>query len=357
MVLHKILVTGFIFLLGGCSWIYGDNGLIHSSEYDYLKATEEKPLELPPGFQDARLQELYPVPEVDSSGPVGRALEVEAPSLVLTLGDGVRIDRTGALPQVWIQDEIPQVWAILQSYLRDNQIGTRINDAQGHTVITDWLEGDRKGFLKRLFGGNDALERARFRVELNAADDGRETRVQVAQTGKQVREEEGGEWQDQAASDRQATRFMNRFIAYYDIRRNEIASERVARAGGINLRLGRDRNNNPALLADQEFFTVWNRVPRAFEKVGLRAVDRDQGQGMYYFNHEDPEDGFWASLFGKERALPDLPYGNYQLRLVAQDGETTLTMMDVDGTPLDEQLLTKIYPPLAEQFKTRRLDD
>ncbi len=357
MALHKFLTIGFILLLSGCSWIYGEDGLIHDSEYDYLEATEEKPLELPPGYQDNRLQELYPVPAVESAGPVGKALETEAPSLVLTLGDGVRIDRASETPQVWIQDETPEVWQILQAYLTENNIGTRINDAQGHTVVTDWLEGDKKGFLKRLFGGDDSLERARFKVELHAADDGTETRVRVAQTGKQVRPDEDGEWQEQAASERQATRFMNRFIAYYDIKRNELASERVARAGGINLRLGRDRNNNPALIADQEFFTVWSRVPSVFEKVGLRAVDRDQGQGMYYFDYEDPDEGFWASLFGKDKVLPDLPYGNYQLKLIRQDGETSLTMMDVDGTPLDEQLLTKIYPPLAEKFKTRRLDD
>jgi uncharacterized lipoprotein len=55
----------------GCSHLYGDHGVIKNRDTDYLKARNIQPIEVPPGYNKAAIQNNYPVsakkyPEVNS---------------------------------------------------------------------------------------------------------------------------------------------------------------------------------------------------------------------------------------------------------------------------------------------------
>lgn len=50
-------------ILANCSHVYGNNGLIHPRDEEYLKAQNTPPLRIPPGLSTSTISAHYPVPD------------------------------------------------------------------------------------------------------------------------------------------------------------------------------------------------------------------------------------------------------------------------------------------------------
>lgn len=48
-------------LLTGCTYIYGDKGVIRNRDKEYLKAKSIPPLAIPPGLSSSTMQAQFPV--------------------------------------------------------------------------------------------------------------------------------------------------------------------------------------------------------------------------------------------------------------------------------------------------------
>jgi uncharacterized lipoprotein len=59
------LIFLFTVLLTSCSYIYGDQGVIHNRSTEYTKATSIPPLKIPPGLSSSTMEDHYPVSDVD----------------------------------------------------------------------------------------------------------------------------------------------------------------------------------------------------------------------------------------------------------------------------------------------------
>ena len=68
-IIAALLLTS---LLGGCSYIYGNNGIIVNRNTDYLKARSIPPLKIPPGTSSSTIHAEYPVPERQYPGSLTR---------------------------------------------------------------------------------------------------------------------------------------------------------------------------------------------------------------------------------------------------------------------------------------------
>lgn len=59
-------IISLIFLttcISGCTYIYGEKGIITNRDTDYLKAKSIAPLKIPPGLDSSTIQSQYPVSE------------------------------------------------------------------------------------------------------------------------------------------------------------------------------------------------------------------------------------------------------------------------------------------------------
>jgi uncharacterized lipoprotein len=69
--MHKIKIIGLltsVLFLSGCSYIYGNNGIIINRNTDYLKARSIQPLKMPPGTSSSTIHAEYPVPDRQHQG-------------------------------------------------------------------------------------------------------------------------------------------------------------------------------------------------------------------------------------------------------------------------------------------------
>lgn len=63
-----IMLLCLTFALAGCTYIYGDKGVIQNRDSDYLKAQSIPPLQIPPGLSSSTIEAHYPVSERDYPG-------------------------------------------------------------------------------------------------------------------------------------------------------------------------------------------------------------------------------------------------------------------------------------------------
>ncbi|HSW94417.1 MAG TPA: hypothetical protein VLJ15_08730 [Gammaproteobacteria bacterium] len=57
----KVLLIVLSLMMSGCTYIYGDKGVIQNRSTDYLKARSIPPLQIPPGLSSSTIHEAYPV--------------------------------------------------------------------------------------------------------------------------------------------------------------------------------------------------------------------------------------------------------------------------------------------------------
>lgn len=64
----KIVAILSLFAVTGCSHVYGDKGVIHNRDMEYLKAQSIPPMKIPPGLSSSTIQAHYPVSDKDYPG-------------------------------------------------------------------------------------------------------------------------------------------------------------------------------------------------------------------------------------------------------------------------------------------------
>lgn len=60
---NRFFLLSLLLLLSGCSYLYGDKGIVRNRETDYLNAKSIPPLQIPPGLSSSTIQAHYPVPD------------------------------------------------------------------------------------------------------------------------------------------------------------------------------------------------------------------------------------------------------------------------------------------------------
>jgi outer membrane protein assembly factor BamC len=151
---------------------------------------------------------------------------------------------------------------------------------------------------------------------------------------------------------------MNGFLGTWAQQRDIEARKRVLAANkGIELELGKDNNDNPAMMAKADFLQTWERLATVLVALGFEIDDKDQTLGIYFVSYSGAETEsfldsikFWKS--SENNKLP-LKKAKYQLNLSALSETTAITMFTKEGTVISIDTLSKIYPDFAEQFGNR----
>lgn len=63
--IKKFSVLTLAVLLAGCSYIYGDQGIIRNRSVEYTKAQSIPPLKIPPGLSSSTIEAHYPVSDTE----------------------------------------------------------------------------------------------------------------------------------------------------------------------------------------------------------------------------------------------------------------------------------------------------
>jgi uncharacterized lipoprotein len=100
--MKKLMLLSIVLSVTGCSWLYGEHGIIHDRADDYLKAKTEPRLTLPEGTSTAAIQDAVTVPELsdDALNSIPKKFEAPLPPQMTLSDDSSQEGKSNSLSEM-----------------------------------------------------------------------------------------------------------------------------------------------------------------------------------------------------------------------------------------------------------------
>lgn len=353
------LIVGAVLVSSGCSYIYGEDGLIKDNTYAYLEAKQTKDIVIPESLKQEERADYTPIPAIGTKAAqseIGKEVKIRAPVQILAVLDNVRVNKQAPHPTVYILEDEEFLWNAIVDLFNTSEVNLEINDVENRILQTDWIATDERGVWMGMAGQEDVDEfRSKFKVSFDAGVLKGEKQVQVERVMAEKLNEETENWESVPSFWQDSAEMLNMVISHYDsvatARDKEIRARNLA---GFSVRLARDEDDNAALVTDAKLEHVWEKLPKVLDEADFDVGDRDRRLMTYFVQYELKEPGFFASLFESEEETLPLESGDYQVTLRQLGERTAIVFRDGQGTPLNSATMTKLFPTLSKLFGTKR---
>lgn len=295
--LRGLSVSCLALLLGGCGYLFGDDGFLRDRSGEYREARETEVIETPRG-KDAALEEMYPIPPVQNEALLSREFEVPRPAPLASgrAEEMVRIQKLGDESWALVAIAPGQLWPQVRGFLSAAGINIgRIDAAQG-LIETDWLQ----------LQNQDMQSRFRFRIERGVQRGTSELHIlQMNRAG------DTGSWPD-TSDNLEHESEMLRSVAQYIANSSETApvsmmADQAISAGG-KISVQEDDSGDTYISLGLPFNRAWASLSLGLEAATFEILDRDRSAGRYYVRfvgEEDDDEGGWFDwLFGGDDGHP-----------------------------------------------------
>lgn len=116
-------------------------------------------------------------------------------------------------------------------------------------------------------------------------------------------------------------------------------------------------DNMQALLVEQVFSDVWDRVGRVLDSRGFAVEDRDRSRGLYFVRYVDPfleaereEEGFFSGLAFWRDEVEEAPEEYYYIRLSSEADDTRITVLDAEEVRSSNDTAKRLLGLIQEQL-------
>ncbi len=137
---------------------------------------------------------------------------------------------------------------------------------------------------------------------------------------------------DQSEIQRYSTEMLNVIAAGLDKTWPMPPTPRRAATARLDVQSGADDTGLPMLVVRGPFTLVWQRLPAALEKVGMKVTDRTRPQGTVAVTYKSLSSSDWDALGVKD---PELAAGDYKLQVGDLDNRSSLQFIDPKGHTAD----------------------
>lgn len=357
-----VLVT----LIAGCSST--PSIVIQDKKYEYRRAEQIEPLEVPPDLTSAGLDERLAVPDVaprdsatfsaysrERAGTPGGAVMVEV--------EGVRVERAGDQRWLVINASPERVWDATRRFWKHSGFLIKREDARLGILETEWHEnraaipaGFIRGALGKVIGPLfSATVRDRFRVRLEPGEAGATELFLTHQGLEEKKETTGRVWRQRPADPELEAEMLYRMMIFWGIDQG-VARAQVDDAVPQPERASlAEADGGSALLVHDGFARAWRRVGVALDRIGFAVEDRDRSRGLYLVRYHDVDAGgekqgilarlaFWKRSDDALRAL-------YSVMLLEGGDRTRIVVGDESGALIDNSTVRRILELLHEELR------
>jgi len=359
LVFRKLFYISSLTILGGCSWLTGEDGIFDDTEYDYTNAQITSELQVPKSVGELDIQDHFLVPEVadDVKGVVyGVDNDTMAPMQILTLGNKIRVNRNAGKSSVYVTESEIRLWDLVERYLAKENVPISAKDLNTGTISTGWRVKEDDSF----WSGDITGWRHRFKITLDPAQRPSEKILSVEIVEAQEFVDDTKKWRTFLDTGRDETELLNSILGFMYVEDISKSRERVSQSelGGLTVSLGSDSNGNPALITTASFEHVWTRIPVSLRLLNIIVDDQDRSQGLFFIRNNEDDKGFFASLafWSDDGESLDLPKDNYRIQVARQGEQISMTFFDDNNTPLEAEVLADNYPLLSKAFRSRAVD-
>ncbi|CNU56267.1 outer membrane protein assembly factor BamC [Salmonella enterica] len=299
--LAKVAGVSLVLLLAACS---------SDSRYKRQVSGDESYLDAAP------LAELH--------APAGMILPITTGDYVIpvTKGSGARTQFSGDTATLLVENgRSSTLWPQVVSVIQAKNYPIEKRDDASQTLTTDWVNWNRL----------DEDEQYRGRYQISVKPQG----YQQAVTVKLVNLEQAGKPVADAASlQRYSTEMMNVISAGLDKTATDAANAAQNRsAATMDVQSAADDTGLPMLVVRGPFNLVWQRLPAALEKVGMKVTDSTRSQGSMAVTYKPLSDSDWRDLGASD---PGLASGDYKLQVGDLDNRSSLQFIDPKGHTLTQ---------------------
>ena len=349
------------FTLSACSNV--DNKRAQG-DFDYAKKQEPTEFVVPENLdKPAAQQEFLISNKINQQGPVGKNMDIRAPSLVLPIAASSRVVADSNEAIIWF-DKVLEDKDLLV-FIKDSLISQLISDDVSYDTVKlstpsdDNLKGKTEVYESHwyhnevetgwLFTDIELSTSMRFRYEFYIKPHGRSVSLKVSLIDYMKTDHDGGtKMIDPIDQQRAEMAMLNEIIAQVDYNyRLEQRENRLMRADQKLVTIGQNKVSEAAYVVEMSLDNLWDNMPIFFEKHGCTIIDLDESNKIYYVDFTKHNISMWESIWGDERPVIDISDAKYQFVLTALDDKnqkTSVTIYNSDGEPLSLEVLERIFP-------------
>ena len=324
---YLVRITLLALLCGavsGCSYLFGNDGLFPSKADDYKNSPELPVMKVPQGKDAGRMQEAFPIPNIEEDVVLAGEFEVPRPTpLVAGAGeDFVRIQRLAEDSWVLVEEAPGQLWPQVRSFLSAAGIQIVRVDARSGILESGWLQLEGKPMASRF----------RYRIERGVQRGTSELHVlQMNQAG------DINSWPD-SSDDLEQESEMLQSLAQYIANSTDsapvsmIADQAISATGRITLQETTEGKTYISLGLSSE--RAWASLARALERSHFEITDRDRSAGLYFVTFRGPnadEEGGWFDWFGDGDDDNPLIGSNFKVEMTEKADDVVNITLDPVG--------------------------
>ncbi|CAK9885589.1 MAG: Outer membrane protein assembly factor BamC [Candidatus Erwinia impunctatus] len=302
-----------------------------SGDESYLQTTDVGDLRTPAGMILPLQNGDYDIPRVsNTSGLLGKQLDIRPPAQALALVDGARAQSTNNNSVLLFDNASGQrLWSEVQSIIEQQHfpVESRADDRQ--SLTTGWVHWQR--------ADEDHQYQGRYQISVDQQGNQQALTVRLLDL-----KQEESQITSLIQLQRYRSQMMNALSTELDkreIQRRDAENNR--NTGQLDVQSGADDTGLPLLIVRANFSTVWSRLPDALQRAGMKVSNKDRPQGSITLTYRAPDS--WENLGGVD---PELANGEYKLQVGDLDNRSSLQFIDPKGHTLSQSqndALVKVF--------------
>ena len=339
-----------------------------SGDFEYAKVEEPAPLVVPQSLHKPAAQDEFNVAGDNiSQGPIGNAMDVRAPSLVLPIAASSRVVPESDKAIIWFDKvlEDKPLAEFIQTAVRDtlaeNNVALSTENNSTLSSESDWFHSEEESGW--LFKEVDASESMRFRFDLTTKPHGRSVSLEVSMIDYMKTDQSGStKTPDVIDKHRAEMALLNEITATVDYKyRLQQRENRLMRANQKLVSIGENSTGEAAYIVEMETDLLWSNLPLFFERYGFEITDLNDSKKVYFVDFSKPDVSLWDRIWGDEIPVLELADASYQFKLTEQSGteseseSTALTIYNKEEQALSKELLEQLFAVMEPALSFRDL--
>ncbi|WP_448211491.1 outer membrane protein assembly factor BamC [Colwellia sp. MEBiC06753] len=333
-----------------------------SGDFDYATAEDPKPLTVPSALAKPNYHDEY---QVDGNkvidGPIGKDVDVRAPSLVLPIAASSRIETGSDQAIIWFDKVLEDrdlktfINEAVKEFLTEQQVAVISESDDGLTLVSDWFHDEESSGI--IFENIDVAESKRFQFNLTTKPHGRSVSLQVTMIDYMKTDALGATKKaDIIDQHRAEMALLNAVTAKVDEKyRKQQRDNRLLRASQKLVSIGENPEAEAAYIIEMESSLLWSNLPIFFERYGFTIYDLNEDKQIYYVEFAKPSVSLWDKIWGEDTPIVELENQRYQFVLSELEQQTALTIYDEEGAALTQETLEFIFPVMEPALSFRDL--
>tara|TARA_R110002049_G_scaffold295239_5_gene482447 strand:- start:70 stop:1098 length:1029 start_codon:yes stop_codon:yes gene_type:complete len=333
---HISLAVLLATTVSGCGAFSSLDQVIPDNSKKYRKAETMPPLDVPPDLSTTRINDdiagnqtstaTYSEFEEAANNPLASKYNIAPETKPALSGEGSKrhLIVPGDREATWFQ--------ILDFWAQKN------------------IEVSRKDLRIGLMDTEKTVDDYAYRVRMERGDTSKISSVYVsAATGEDNA-------QKNEAMLRQIADFLG--VLYQESQaRIQAVKQSEPRTASVTTQLMDDVGEQKALLVDQDFSDVWNRVGRVLDSKGFAVEDRDRSHGTYFVRYLDPmndkqaeEPGMLSKLAFWKDDVEKTPDEFYYIKLISDAAKTKIVILDAKEVRTSSETAKRLLTLMQEQL-------